>query len=37
MVLSLNGQGEFEILSVSPNLWPFGTTTSLRFVYRRRP
>ena len=36
-ILSLNGQGELEIFKMSPNLWPFGTTTSLRFVYRRRP
>jgi hypothetical protein len=36
-VLSLLGQGELEILQVGPNLWPFGTTHSLRFVYRRRP
>ena len=36
-VLSLTGEGELEILSVSPNLWPVGTTTSLRFVYRRKP
>lgn len=36
-LLSLNEHGELEILSVSPNLWPVGTTTSLRFVYRRRP
>jgi len=35
--LSLTGEGELEILSVGPNLWPVGTTTSLRFIYRRKP
>lgn len=35
MTLSLLGDGQLEILLVSPNLWPFGTTNSSRFVYRR--
>ena len=35
-ILSLLGSGELEILSVGPNLWPSGTTHSLRFVYRKR-
>lgn len=37
MVLSVLGSGDLEILKVGPNLWPAGTTSSLRFVYRRRP
>ena len=36
MVLSVLGSGDLEVLKVGPNLWPAGTTSSLRFIYRRR-
>jgi hypothetical protein len=35
ITLSLNGQGQLVIIKVSPNLWPYGTTNTHRWVYRK--
>jgi hypothetical protein len=34
-ILSLRSGGYLEILMISPNLWPSGTTATMRFAYRR--
>ena len=36
VTFSLNGDGGLELTMVGPNLWPAGTTTTRRLVYRRR-
>lgn len=35
MTLSLDGEGRLVIVEVTPNLWPFGSTTTHRWVYRK--
>jgi len=35
MTLSLNGDGQLEILMVGPNLWPSETASTHRFVYKK--
>ena len=35
VTLSLNGAGHLEVLMVGPNLWPFDSASTSRFIYQK--